>query len=62
MLCQALLPFYEQVWPTVQGNSTIGFETLRLMLEEQAGSPAVVDEPLLPTSAERFLIEPVHAR
>jgi len=46
----------------VQGNYTIGFQTLRAMLEEQAGSPAVVDEPPLPASAERFLTEPVHAR
>jgi len=56
------LPFYEQIWPTVQGNYTIGFQTLRAMIEEQAGSPAVVDEPPLPASAERFLTEPVHAR
>ena len=56
------MPFYQQIWPTVQGNYNTGFQTLREMLEEQAGSPAVVDEPPLPMSAERFLTEPVHAR
>ncbi len=56
------LPFYEQVWPTVQSNFNVGFQTLRLMLEEQKGSPAVVDEPPVPTSGERFLTQPVHAR
>ena len=34
------LPFHEQIWPTVQRNYAAGFETLRLMLEERAGSPA----------------------
>ena len=55
------LPFYQQVWPTVQSNYDSGFQTLRLMLEEKAGSPAVVDEPPVPASGERFLTHPVHA-
>jgi len=32
---------------------------LRSLLEEQAAAPAVVEEPPLPTSAERFITEPV---
>ena len=55
------LPFYEQIWPTVHGNYNTGFQTLRQMLEENAGSPPVVEEPPVPMSAERFLTEPVHA-
>ena len=55
------LPFYEQVWPTVQSNYDVGFQTLRLMLEEQAGSPAVVNEPPVPASGKRFVAHPLHA-
>ena len=54
------LPFYEQIWPTVHGNYTTGFDILHSMLAEEAGSPAVVDEPPMPASAEQFLTQPVH--
>jgi uncharacterized protein YndB with AHSA1/START domain len=55
------LPFYEQVLPNVRSNFEACFRALRLMLEEEAGSPAVVDEPPMPVSGERFLTQPVHA-
>ena len=55
------LTFYEQIWPTVHSNYSFGFETLRAMLEERAKAPAVVDEPPLPASADRFLTQPLHA-
>ena len=42
------LPFYEQIWSTVHGNYTVGFEILHSMLAEETGSPAVVDEPPMP--------------
>ena len=56
------LPFYEQVWPTVEKNFNVGFEILRAMLEEQAAALAAVDEPALPVARERFLTEPLHGR
>jgi len=34
---------------------------LRLLLEGQTSAPAVVEEPPVPVSAERFLTQPVHA-
>ncbi len=53
--------FFEQLLPIVQGKYKTGFQTLRLMLEEQSGTPAVVEEPSMPVSSERFLTQPVHA-
>jgi hypothetical protein len=40
---------------------TMGFKMLRLMLEGQKATPAVVEEPALPVSSERFITQPVHA-
>jgi len=54
--------FLEQVGAEFQKNITGEVATLRLMLERQEGEPAVVEEPTLPVSAERFLTQPVHAR
>ena len=56
------LPFYEQVWPTVQKNYDVGLEILRTMLAEQAAAPAPLDEPSLPVSRDRFLTQPLQAR
>ena len=55
------LPFFEQVWPTVQKNFDVGFEILRSMLEERAEAPPDGDEPSLPASRARFLTHPLHA-
>ena len=54
------LPFYEQVWPTVEKNFNAGFEILRTMLEEQQAALAAADEPALPVSRARFATQPVH--
>jgi hypothetical protein len=56
------LPFYEQVWPTVEKNFNVGFEILRTMLEEQRAVLEVADEPGLPVSRARVATQPVHAR
>jgi uncharacterized protein YndB with AHSA1/START domain len=53
--------FLEQVGPVFQKNVTTAVTALRLILQGQKGAPAVVDEPALPVSAERFLTQPVHA-
>ena len=45
------LPFYEQVWPTVQKNYDVGLEILRSMLEERAEAAQTADEPSLPSPA-----------
>ena len=55
------LPFYEQVWPTVQKNYDVGLEILRSMLEERAEAAQTADEPSLPVSRERFLTQPFRA-
>jgi uncharacterized protein YndB with AHSA1/START domain len=56
------LPFFEQVWPTVQSNFDIGLDILRSMLEERATASDVAGEPSIPVSRERFLTQPVHSR
>jgi uncharacterized protein YndB with AHSA1/START domain len=56
------LPFFEQVWPTVENNFHAGFDILRTMLEERATASDVAGEPTIPASRERFLTQPVHAR
>jgi hypothetical protein len=56
------LPFYEQVWPTVEKNFNVGFEILRTMLEERRAALEVADEPALPVSRARFATEPLHGR
>jgi uncharacterized protein YndB with AHSA1/START domain len=38
-----------------------GLKNLGLLLQDQKAGPAVVEEPPLPVSSERFLTEPVHA-
>jgi hypothetical protein len=53
--------FLEQAGPPFQENITKSIATLRLILEGQKGAPALVEEPPMPVSAERFLTEPVHA-
>jgi uncharacterized protein YndB with AHSA1/START domain len=55
------LPFFEQVWPTVQSNFDAGLGILRSMLEERATSD-VAEEPPLPVSRERFFTQPVPSR
>ena len=56
------LPFFEHIWPTVQGEFAGEFEILRTLLAEQAKAAAAADEPPLPVSRERFLTQPFHAR
>ena len=56
------LPFFEQVWPTVQSNFDVGLDILRSMLEEQATASDIAGEPSIPVSRERFLTQPVHSR
>jgi uncharacterized protein YndB with AHSA1/START domain len=52
--------FLEHVVPEFQKTITAEVATLRLMLEGQKGAPALVEEPALPVSAERFLTQPVN--
>jgi len=52
--------FLEKVGPVFHEHITHEVEALRLMIEGQM-SPAAVEEPPLPASAERFLTQPVHA-
>jgi uncharacterized protein YndB with AHSA1/START domain len=52
--------FLEHVVPEFQKTITGEVATLRLMLEGQKGAPALVEEPALPVSAERFLTQPVN--
>ena len=52
--------FLEKVGPVFHEHITHEVEALRLMIEGQM-SPAAVEEPTLPASAERFLTQPVHA-
>jgi uncharacterized protein YndB with AHSA1/START domain len=54
--------FLEHVGAEFHKSITAEIATLRLMLEGRKGAPAVVEEPPLPVSSERFLTEPVHAR
>ena len=56
------VPFFERIWPNVQGKFAGEFETLRALLAEQAKSAAPADEPPLPVSHERFLTQPLRAR
>ena len=52
--------FLEQVGAEFHKTITSEVATLRQMLEGQEGAPAVVEEPALPVSAERFLTQPVN--
>jgi hypothetical protein len=56
------LPFFEHIWPNVQGKFAREFEILRALLAEQARAAAAVDEPPLPVSRERFVPQPLRAR
>ena len=56
------LPFFEQVWPTVQSNFNVGLDILRSMLEERATASDVAGEPSIPVSHARFLTQSVHSR
>lgn len=53
--------FLDQIGPGFQNHITTAVAALRLMLEGQRGAPAVVEEPPIPVSAERFLTQPVRA-
>ena len=53
------MAFVDQFAPTFRGNLTKAIETLRRILEEQQTSVAVIDEPPLKPSNERFLTEPI---
>lgn len=52
------LPFFEHVWPSVQGKFTGEFDILRGLLADQA--KAAPDETPLPVLRERFVTQPVH--
>ena len=52
--------FLDKVGAEFQKSITSEVATLRLMLEGQKGALAVVEEPPLPISSERFLTQPVH--
>jgi len=54
------MPFVEKVMPVAEKNYSEAFAALRTMLAERTGAPAVVDEPPLPASGERFRTQPVH--
>jgi len=49
----------DQFAPTFRGNLTKAIETLRRILEKEQTSVAVIDEPPLKPSNERFLTEPI---
>jgi uncharacterized protein YndB with AHSA1/START domain len=53
--------FLDQIGPPFRENITEAFRNLRLILEGQAASVAVIDEPPLMPSSERFLTEPVRS-
>ena len=53
--------FVDQMAPGFQQMITQAVTTLRLLMEGQSGAPAVVEEPPMPVSAERFLTQPIHA-
>ena len=53
--------FLEQVGAEFHKTITSEVATLRQMLEGREGAPAAVEEPALPSSAERFLSQPVNA-
>jgi len=54
--------FLEQVGSEFQKHITDEVAALRLILERREDGTADVEEAALPLSAERFLIQPVHAR
>jgi hypothetical protein len=45
------LPFYQQVWPTVQKNYDVGLEILHSMLEERVAASTAEDERPCPSRA-----------
>jgi hypothetical protein len=53
--------FLEQVGAEFERTITNEIATLRLMLEQEKVASAILEEPNLPISAERFLTSPVHA-
>jgi len=53
------MAFDDQIGPKFAEDLTKAIETLRRMLEGQQTSIAVIDEPPLMPSNERFLTEPV---
>jgi uncharacterized protein YndB with AHSA1/START domain len=56
-------PFFEAAEPGFKENFNQAVGNLKLLLEGQAAAPAVVDEPPLLATPERFLTQPVtHSR
>ncbi|HJS32114.1 MAG TPA: DUF2652 domain-containing protein, partial [Alphaproteobacteria bacterium] len=55
------MAFLEQVGAEFHKTITSEVATLRRMLEGQKGAIAAVEEPALPSSADRFLTQPVKA-
>jgi uncharacterized protein YndB with AHSA1/START domain len=53
--------FFDQIGPSLRENVTASFANLRLMVEGSAASVAVIDEPPMLPTQERFLTEPVRA-
>jgi uncharacterized protein YndB with AHSA1/START domain len=53
--------FLDKVSADFKEHITQEVAALRLMIEGQDGTPAAVEEPALPLSAERFLTQPIHA-
>jgi hypothetical protein len=51
--------FLDQVAPKFAEDLPKAIVTLRQIVEQQQPCTAVIDEPLLPPSNERFLTEPV---
>jgi uncharacterized protein YndB with AHSA1/START domain len=54
------MAFVEQMAPVWADQFNGAIANLRLMLEGEKGAPAVVDEPEIPVSSERFLTQPLH--
>lgn len=54
--------FIEQMAPIWTQQFVTALATLKQILEAQKGAPAVVEEPVMPTSSERFITQPVHTR
>jgi uncharacterized protein YndB with AHSA1/START domain len=52
--------FFEQMLPEWQRQFTQGLTNLALLLKSQRPAPAVVEEPAIPISADRFISQPIH--
>jgi uncharacterized protein YndB with AHSA1/START domain len=54
--------FFEQMGPGWEQQFRQGLKNLVLLLKSQETAPAVIDEPAMPVSSERFISEPVRAQ